>query len=90
MVVPLFSEAFAATRLHVVPKPQSVRADSAQSYPVTCRAADLLTAHGWKRLVTEGHTVVDAILTVAMAQIVRAFLPHMLTAACTPHVGMPS
>ena len=35
------------------------------------RAGDLLTLHGWKRLLTEGHTIVDAILTVAMAQIVR-------------------
>ena len=37
---------------------------------VARRAGDLLTLHGWKRLLTEGHTVVDAILTVAMAQIV--------------------
>ena len=38
---------------------------------MACRAGDLLTLHGWKRLMTEGHTVVDAVLTVAMAQIVR-------------------
>ena len=35
------------------------------------RLEDLRTRHGWKRLLTEGHTVFDAVLTVAMAQIVR-------------------
>jgi len=39
------------------------------------RLEDLRTRHGWKRLLTEGHTVFDAVLTVAMAQIVRQTPP---------------
>lgn len=35
------------------------------------RLRDMGTADGWRRLCCEGHTVADAALTVAMAQIVR-------------------
>jgi hypothetical protein len=38
------------------------------------RLRDMGTANGWKRLCCEGHTVADATLTVAMAQIGQIML----------------